>query len=547
MPPTRCCCFLALLMATGARAKSAVVAALFALHPLHVESVAWVAERKDVLSTLFGFLSLAGVCAVRDAGRAWRLAASLGFLVGSLLSKQTLVTLPFVLLLLDYWPLGPFEALGRSVSATPGEGRGVRSGRERRGRVESDGPRRLGSIPERRRPTLRLVLKRFPFSSFRPLFCGGRPVGPIAQRRGDVAQRFSVRRRAAQTPIIVYVAYLGKTLFPQNLAVYYPHPHEQLDLDCRWSGGDLLLAITAAAIVFVRRYPFRFRRLVLVSRHAGPHDWVGADRFAADGRPVHVFSARWTLPGRHVAGSRIGAGRLAPRRGSFRRLCWRAWSCWRPRRTARSAIGTTASPCLRHSMECTPDNSVAHEFLGSAYLSEGANQRGGRRAGKGDPPGAGVCSAASRFGRPPCNSSDGSTRRRPQYREALALDPQSPQAHTELGLVLFKRRQYEDAQRHYRQALEIDPDFVPARVNLAALCLTTEDYAGAINDSERVLRLQPDLPASQMCIAMALRGQGHLDAAIRRFQHVMELTPNDPIARDELARTLAMKQHASTK
>ena len=132
--------FLALVVATRARAKSAVVAALFALHPLHVESVAWVAERKDVLSTLFGLLSLLAYVRYATGRGRWRLAASLLFFVCSLLSKQTLVTLPFVFLLLDYWPLGRLS-LGRSVPPTPAKtssrGRNVRP---------SAGPRRLGSF-----------------------------------------------------------------------------------------------------------------------------------------------------------------------------------------------------------------------------------------------------------------------------------------------------------------------------------------------------------------------------------------------------------------
>ncbi len=144
----------------------------------------------------------------------------------------------------------------------------------------------------------------------------------------------------------------------------------------------------------------------------------------------------------------------------------------------------------------------------------------------------------------PCNSSADSTRR-PGCTGRRWRSTRGLQAHTDLGLILFKRRQFEDAKRHYRQALDIDPDFLPAHINLALLCLTTNDFAGAIDHSERVLRLQPDLPASQMCMAMALRGQGHLDEAVRRFQRVVELAPNDPIPREELARTLAMKKTAA--
>jgi tetratricopeptide (TPR) repeat protein len=110
-----------------------------------------------------------------------------------------------------------------------------------------------------------------------------------------------------------------------------------------------------------------------------------------------------------------------------------------------------------------------------------------------------------------------------------------------LGLIFVKQHQYADAKREYLQALQINPDFAPAHMNLAALCLTTEDFAGTVEHCERVLQAEPDLAPAEMCLAMALRGQGHLDDAIRHFQRVLQLTPNDPKAREELARTLAMR------
>ena len=345
--------------------------------------------------------------------------------------------------------------------------------------------------------------------------------------------------------VIVYAAYLGKTIFPQNLAVYYPHPHENLDWTAIGLAATLLLVITAAAIVCVRRYAFLFvgwfwylGTLVPTIGLVQIGSQQMADRYTYFPLIGLFLGVTWLVPELVPAGllrTRVLPAAVLASVVLLAATTYSQISYWHDSVTL-----------LRHSMECTPDNSVAHEFLGSAYLSEGQVSEGAEELEKAirlvpayAPLHLDLGDALQQLGRLDEAAA--------QYREALALDPQSPQAHTELGLVLFKRRQYEDAQRHYRQALEIDPDFVPARVNLAALCLTTEDYAGAINDSERVLRLQPDLPASQMCIAMALRGQGHLDAAIRRFQHVMELTPNDPIARDELARTLAMKQHASTK
>ena len=162
--------FVALLMATGARGKSAVVAASSRLHPLHVESVAWVAERKDVLSTLFGFLSIATY--VRYATRGgWKwLAASVGFLVGSLLSKQTLVTLPFVLLLLDYWPLGRLR-LGPAGLANSAKAAASVKGAAGRGlAVATRRLLRCGRFPNGNNPRGGWCSRSYPFSSSRLCF-----------------------------------------------------------------------------------------------------------------------------------------------------------------------------------------------------------------------------------------------------------------------------------------------------------------------------------------------------------------------------------------
>ncbi len=111
--------FLALATATGSTAKSLFVAALFALHPIHVESVAWVAERKDVLSIFFGLLSLWAYINYAKTAKVGKVIASLVLFLASLLAKPTLVTLPFLLLLLDYWPLARLTASTDLVPATP--------------------------------------------------------------------------------------------------------------------------------------------------------------------------------------------------------------------------------------------------------------------------------------------------------------------------------------------------------------------------------------------------------------------------------------------
>jgi protein O-mannosyl-transferase len=530
--------FVALLMATRARGKSAVVAALFALHPLHVESVAWVAERKDVLSTLFGFLSI--VAYVRYATRGgWRwLAASVGFMVGSLLSKQTLVTLPFVLLLLDYWPLGRLR-WGTAVLANPAKAAASAKGAARtRGRGREETAPVLWPIPERQQPVRRLLLEKIPFFVVAALFCG---VALMAQSKtGAVMSLTGLPFRVRVTNgIVVYVAYLGKTLFPQNLAVYYPHPHEQLTWTVVGLAAGLLVAISAAAVVFVRRFPYVFvgwfwyvGTLVPMIGLVQIGSQQMADRYTYFPLVGLFLAGTWLIPA------------LVPEGALRTRLL--------PAATVAGLVllaATTFSQItywhdsvtlMRHSMECTPDNSVAHEFLGSAYISEGAYQEGIDELQKAiqmvpayAPLHVDRAAALRQLGRLEEAAAE--------YREALALEPQSAETRTNLAFVLFKLHHDDEAREQYRHALEIDPNYVPAHINLAALCLMEKDLTGALQHSEDALRLQPNLPAAEMCIGMALRGQQKLDESIRHFERVLELTPDDPIARDELERTRALK------
>lgn len=193
--------------------RSAAVAALFALHPLHVESVAWVAERKDVLSTLFWLLTMAaylGYVRRPSYGRyAWVLAA---FALG-LMAKSMLVTLPCALLLLDYWPL------------------------------------------RRARRASRLVAEKAPLFALSAAFSA---VAVMAQHRGESLmslEAYPLRWRAANA-VVTYVHYLRETVWPTGLAAYYPHPKSALPLWHVAAAGVAILALTVLAVHWRKRRPY---------------------------------------------------------------------------------------------------------------------------------------------------------------------------------------------------------------------------------------------------------------------------------------------------
>jgi protein O-mannosyl-transferase len=531
--------YLALAAATGARTKSAVVAALFAMHPLHVESVAWIAERKDVLSTFFGFLSLFYYVRHATRGRMWRLGVSALFFVCSLLSKQTFVTLPFLLLLLDYWPLGRLRVGTASASQSA-------SARDHAARDRARGSKRMAPVDsatsQKRQPLSRLILEKFPFF----VLSGGFSAIAMAAQSGSVVSlnAFPYPWRL-KNAIYVYVAYLEKTLFPHDLAVFYPLSRAALSWTVVGLSVLLLLAMTAVAVACYRRFPFvpvgwfwylgtLVPMIGLVQ--IGPQQM--ADRYTYLPLVGIFIAVTWLVPELIPPGplrSRLLPAAVAASIALLAAATYRQVAYWHD--------GVTL---LRHSTECTLDNAVAHEFLGKALLLEGKSEEGAKELEE--------CARMSPHYFP-VRLELGSTYRTlgrydqsiARYKEALAIDQKSAEAHRGLGLTYFARDQYEDAEYHYLKALEIDPQCVAAFINLAALAYGTYDNKSAIAYSERALKISPGLLAPQICIAVALRQEGHFDEAIKRLEQVVAQAPSEPQAQQILARTREMKQNAARK
>ena len=254
--------FLVLLEMTAELWPSAFVAALFAVHPLHVESVAWVSERKDVLSGLFFVLTLAAYARYVRRPSIHRYLVVLGAFSLGLLSKPMVVTLPLVLLLLDYWPLR------RLMTDTSGE--------EARFRTERTSQAR------------RLVLEKI------PLFVLGLATAAVTYLvQGTARQSMPELTLAARAgnALVSYVSYLGKFVYPVRLAVFYPHPGTALPLwQVRHSlarprrdiGGRVCLGAAPAVSA---------GRVAVVPGNAGARDRPRAGWLPGDGGPVHVSAA----------------------------------------------------------------------------------------------------------------------------------------------------------------------------------------------------------------------------------------------------------------
>lgn len=522
--------FGALRSLTGNTWRSAFVAALFAVHPLHVESVAWVSERKDVLSTLFGFLAIWSYAFyARDTSRQWHL-ATLVLLTLSLLAKQMFVTLPFVFLLLDYWPLERYRNL------PPLEA--------------------WRSLVAEKIPMLAVVV----IFSLVALFVQG--------QGGAVKglEEFSPAVRV-ENAIVSCVLYLEKTFWPRNLAAFYPHPGSSIS---PWhvAGATFLIgAVTVLAFRRARQHPcfivgwlWYLGTLVPVIGLVQIGNQQMADRYTY--LPlVGVFMAiAWWLPAVVPSKGRVGSLVCFLAIGGIVVLISVAW-----KQTGR---WHDSERLYSQAIAATGPNSFAEDNLGNVYFEKGRAAdaiRHFQRALQIDPRNA---SALNHLGKMAQNV--GRLQEALEYFEhALEVDPRSGDTRNNLGRLLFELKRTDEAVAHYRAALEINPLDVEAHINLGIIlreiknpgealehfrtaarinrqsALARNGVGVAMNDLGRhedalasfreAVRLDPKLAAAHANLAIALHERGDLAEALAHFQNALELDPANDVVRENLA------------
>ncbi|HEV8059330.1 MAG TPA: tetratricopeptide repeat protein, partial [Gemmataceae bacterium] len=377
---------------TGMVWRSAMVAALFALHPLHVESVAWVSERKDVLSTLFWMLTMTAYVAYVRRPSVKRYVLIVLALTLGLMAKPMLITLPFVLLLLDFWPLGRLQGGPEPVVA------------DSRPRALS-----LSRLWGEKLPLLIVVL-------------GSCVVTFLAQFRGRAVgtlESYPLHVRFLNA-LLAYGTYLAQLFLPRNLAVFYPHPGSQVSLVQAMAAGALLLAISWLVLGPGRRFPY-----------------LAVGWLWYLGTLVPVI-------GLVQVGHQAMADRYTyvPMIGCFLMLAWgvtdltlaRGW----PRLSSIALATVVLSACCaltwvqlgywhddfsmwEHTVKVTKRNAPAHSRLGEAFL-------------KGSRP----------------------EEAEAEFRQAIAIDPNFSEAHWGLGNLLMQSDRLEEAQAEYRTALDLE-------------------------------------------------------------------------------------------
>ena len=493
--------FLLLLRMTGALWRCALVAGLFALHPLHVESVAWIAERKDVLSTLFWMLTLLAWLGYVKSKSWQRYAVVLVLFALGLMAKSMLVTLPFLLLLLDYWPLGRLKLKGEWLRTLRG-----------------------------------LVLEKAPLFAMSAVSC---VVTVVAQRSAGAMkplEDFPISERLANAAL-TYVSYLAKTVWPASLAVFYPHPHVGL-FTWRVCGSVLLLAaMTILALVLARRVPY-----------------IAAGWLWYLGALVPVI-------GLVQVGVQASADRYTyvPLVGIFIVTAWGLTDLCRGSRAARHALAVLACACLvvflfvtrtqvkywkdstalfGHALAVTSNNYVAHTNLGVALFAKGRAEEAIAQCKEAVRIAPKFCDALNNLG--VALGSVGRSSEAIEYlQRAVEACPDFADAHNNLGHQLANQGRFEEAIAQYEEAVRTKPNFCDALDNLGVALGRAGRSSEAIDRLQRAVQACPDSADLQNNLGIALSSAGQPDAAVEHYKTALRLNPNHADAHYNLANTLS--------
>ncbi len=517
--------FLLLRRMTGALWRSVVVAALFALHPLHVESVAWISERKDVLSALFFLLAIWAYVRYTEGGgpesavpspnsasgiqhqaSGIHLSSSIFYLLSvvffalGLMSKPMLVTLPFVLLLLDYWPLQRLRPLP----------------------------------PNPRAPSLfRLVAEKTPFFLLAAASC---VVTFIVQRKGGaVSTVLSFGARTANA-LVSYARYIGKMVWPEKLSILYPHPGS-------WpvwqviASAVLLVAIFAATILLARKRRYWATgwlwfcgTLVPVIGLVQVGIQSMADRYTY--LPLIglfimlVWSISELVPERPWRAQALTVGTASVLVGCAL-LTWRQIHFWRD-----------SEALFRHAVQVTRNNYLAYNNLGF-YLSgigrTAEAMENYREALKINPA---YEDALNNLGYALAGQKK-YLEAIPLYEAALRVRPNHAEVHNNLGNALSEIGKIDEAIQHYLIVLKQKPEHADAHNNLGIALAMKGKLDEAIVHFHDAIRFKPSYASAHSNLGNALAAQHKLDEAIKEYQTSLRLKPEDAQAHNNLGNALA--------
>ena len=488
--------FWVLQWATGAIWPSAFVAAIFALHPLQVESVAWIAERKNVLSGFFSVLTIGTyVLYARRPGIARYLLVF--FIFGlCIMTKPMVVTLPFVLLLLDYWPL---ERLN------PGAGEKTQ-------------------ITDIRVSSGRLIAEKIPLFFLIGVLS---VITFAAQKGGGVMSSLEKLSLSARTTNALnsYITYIAKMVWPTNLAVFYPHPGGNYSVVKVVVFAVLLVLLTIlfVFILYRRKYLavgwfWYIGTLIPVIGLVQVGAQARADRYMYMSMIGLLFIFAWTAaelvqkwPGLRVVTSIIAVVIVA----AFAVVTRKQLIHWKD-----------SAALFRHAVEATSNNAVMHNNLANVLNEQGKTDEAIRHFQrslqiKPNSPEVhnNIGNALTRLGR--------NDKAFKHYKEAIRLKPEFAVAHYNLGLTFYRNKQFDDAISAYQKAVDLKPNYADAWNNLGMAQAEVGDFEQAVTSYRQAIKIKPDFVVAHGRLGLALAELNKTEQAIEQFEFVLQARPDD--------------------
>jgi tetratricopeptide (TPR) repeat protein len=456
---------------TGAIWRSAFVAAIFAIHPLRVESVAWVAERKDVLSSFFWMLTLAIYIwySAKPSLKRYLLVA-ISFCLG-LMCKPMLVTLPLVLLLIDFWPLGRWQSIRRSIGK------------------DLSALRTIADVLPARSMFALIIIEKIPLLVLSVI---SSVMTFIAQQKGGAmkhAATWPFETRLANA-LVSYLKYIGKMFYPSSLSVFYPQfVRKQGDLEPVVS--FLVLASLSILVLWqIRRRPYLA---------------VGWFWYLGTLVPVIglVHFGGQAMADRYTYIPLIGISIMIAWAGGEFLKRWRQLRIW-----VAILVGLVFCALLivtqmqvgywrddytlfSHAVKVTQNNYLAHYNLAKSLERKGE------------------------YGQAIEN-----------YEKVVQIHPRDYEAYNNMGVMFLKQGQLDQAVLSYEQSLKIKPDYIAAIYNLGLAKLKQGRYEEAIAQFTRVLAVKPDLPEAHNELGDAYMQLCKYDLAIKSYEESLKFKPD---------------------
>jgi len=522
--------------------QSALVAALFALHPLHVESVAWASERKDVLSALFWILTIGAYSYYTERRALWRYLLTLLFFTLGIMSKPMVVTLPFVLILMDYWPLGRFQLPSPKLADQEKSTKPAK--RKRKGKkiskseiIETSQKQRTTEPTNLWSRLAELVREKIPFFIVSAISC---VITVVAQKDAIYSVSELPLGYRVSNAIVSYAHYLIKMILPVNLSVFYL----QLGQTPAWqvfAAVVLLIFVTIPVIITTRKYKYLavgwfwyLGTLFPVIGIMQVGDQSMADRytyipligiFIMIAWGIGALSNGWrnqklilgVISGMTLAAFSFGTWTEVRHWQNSETLFTQALAADAKNPRAHSLLAKALSQ-KDHIDEAIQHYEEALRIHPHTHDSEFHKDFGRLLAAKGD-----MGAAASHF-RIALQINPHDTQAREflemntairgistdavaYYRKALQTNPSNPYAHYLLGEALAKHGQSEEALAHLKEALRIKPDIVEAHNGIGIILASKGRLSEAIGHFSEALKIKPDFTEASNNLRVALAQQ----------------------------------------